>query len=127
MRKSVLHPILGNTLRLFEGNYAWDQNVSYMFIKNIKKEQRRVSCYRLFFKIIAGLDTVLKFSGSGLSLPLFFYKLEGTCIYVQMYTYILEKGMTTQSSILAWRIPWAGESGGIQSIESHKSDMAEAN
>ena len=26
----------------------------------------------------------------------------------------LEKGMATQSSILAWRIPWAKESGGLQ-------------
>jgi len=28
----------------------------------------------------------------------------------------LEKGMATHSSILAWRIPWAEESGGLQSI-----------
>ena len=28
----------------------------------------------------------------------------------------LEKGMTTQSSILAWRIPWSEEPGGLQSI-----------
>ena len=27
----------------------------------------------------------------------------------------LEKGMATHSSILAWRIPWRGESGGVQS------------
>ena len=26
----------------------------------------------------------------------------------------LEKGMTTQSSILAWRIPWTEEPGGLQ-------------
>ena len=29
----------------------------------------------------------------------------------------LEKGMTTHSSILAWRIPWTEEPGGLQSIE----------
>ena len=29
----------------------------------------------------------------------------------------LKKGMTTNSSILAWRIPWTGELGGLQSIE----------
>ena len=29
----------------------------------------------------------------------------------------LEKGMATQSSILAWRIPWTEESGGLQSME----------
>jgi len=29
----------------------------------------------------------------------------------------LEEGMTTHSSILAWRIPWTEEPGGLQSIE----------
>ena len=28
----------------------------------------------------------------------------------------LDEGMATHSSILAWRIPWAEESGGLQSI-----------
>ena len=28
----------------------------------------------------------------------------------------LEKGMTTHSSILAWRIPWTEEPGGLQSM-----------
>ena len=28
----------------------------------------------------------------------------------------LEEGITTHSSILAWRIPWAEEPGGLQSI-----------
>ena len=28
----------------------------------------------------------------------------------------LEKGMATHSSILAWRIPWTGELGGLQSL-----------
>ena len=28
----------------------------------------------------------------------------------------LEKGMATHSSILAWRIPWMQEPGGLQSI-----------
>ena len=30
----------------------------------------------------------------------------------------LEDGMATRSSILAWRIPWTEEPGGLQSIES---------
>ena len=33
----------------------------------------------------------------------------------------LEEGMATHSSILAWRIPWTGEPGGLQSMESQKS------
>ena len=30
----------------------------------------------------------------------------------------LEKGMATHSSILAWRIPWTEEPGGLQFMES---------
>ena len=32
----------------------------------------------------------------------------------------LEKGMATHSSILAWRIPWTEESGGLQSMGSQR-------
>ena len=32
----------------------------------------------------------------------------------------LEEGMVTLSSILAWRIPWTEEPGGLQSIGSHE-------
>ena len=32
----------------------------------------------------------------------------------------LEEGMATHSSILAWRIPWTKESGGLQSIGLQK-------
>ena len=32
----------------------------------------------------------------------------------------LEKGMATHSSILAGRIPWTGDPGGIQSMGSQK-------
>ena len=38
----------------------------------------------------------------------------------------LEKGRATQASILAWRIPWTGESGGLQFIGSQESDMTES-
>ena len=31
---------------------------------------------------------------------------------------LLEKGMATHSSILAWRIPWTEEPGGMQSMGS---------
>ena len=37
----------------------------------------------------------------------------------------LEKEMATHSNILAWRIPWKKEPGGLQSNESQESDMAE--
>ena len=32
----------------------------------------------------------------------------------------LEKGMATYSSILAWRIPWTEEPGGLQSMGSQR-------
>ena len=32
----------------------------------------------------------------------------------------LEKGMATQSSILAWRIPWTEEPGGLLSMGSQR-------
>ena len=32
----------------------------------------------------------------------------------------LEKGMTTHPSILAWRIPWTEEPGGLQSMGSQR-------
>ena len=37
----------------------------------------------------------------------------------------LEKEMTTHSSILAWRIPWTEEPGGLQFMGSQESDMTE--
>ena len=32
----------------------------------------------------------------------------------------LEKEMATHSSVLAWRIPWTGKPGGLQSMGSHR-------
>ena len=37
----------------------------------------------------------------------------------------LEKGMATHSSILAWRIPWTEEPGGLQSMGCKEIDMTE--
>ena len=33
---------------------------------------------------------------------------------------LLERGMATHSSILAWRTPWTEEAGGLQSIGSQR-------
>ena len=33
---------------------------------------------------------------------------------------LLEKEMSTHSSVLAWRIPWTEEPGGLQSMESQR-------
>ena len=37
----------------------------------------------------------------------------------------LEKEMATHSSILAWRIPWTEELGGLQSMDHKESDTTE--
>ena len=37
----------------------------------------------------------------------------------------LEVSKATHSSILAWRIPWTEEPGGLQSTSSQESDMTE--
>ena len=38
----------------------------------------------------------------------------------------LEEGMATNSSVLAWGIPWTEKPGGLQSTGSQKSDTTEA-
>ena len=35
---------------------------------------------------------------------------------IVLYSVVLEKGMTTHSSILVWRTPWTEEPGGLQTI-----------
>ena len=37
----------------------------------------------------------------------------------------LERGMAIHSSILAWRIPWTEEPGGLQSVGRKESDTTE--
>ena len=38
----------------------------------------------------------------------------------------LEKAMTTHSSVLAWKIPWMEEPGGLPSMGSYRVDTTEA-
>ena len=38
---------------------------------------------------------------------------------------LMEKEMATHSSILAWKIPWTEESGGVQSMGCKEPDMTE--
>ena len=44
--------------------------------------------------------------------------IQGTWVRSLGQEDLLEKGMATHSSILAWRIPWTGEPGGLQSMGS---------
>ena len=38
--------------------------------------------------------------------------------YICVYSESVEKGMATHSSLLAWRMPWTEEPGGLQSMGS---------
>ena len=42
--------------------------------------------------------------------------MQGTWVRSMSGEHPLEKGMVKHSSILAWRIPWTEEPGGLQSI-----------
>ena len=46
--------------------------------------------------------------------------MQETQVQSQGWEDLLEKGMATRSSILAWRIPWAEETGSLQSMELHR-------
>ena len=41
------------------------------------------------------------------------------CVYVCVCSIYTEKEMATHSSVLAWRIPWMGEPGGLLFMGSH--------
>ena len=43
--------------------------------------------------------------------------IQETCVWSLGWEDLLEKGMVTPSSILAWRMPWTEEPGGLQSME----------
>ena len=46
--------------------------------------------------------------------------MQETCIQSLGQDGCLEKRMATHSSILAWKIPWIEEPGGLQSMESQR-------
>ena len=60
---------------------------------------------------------------NSLILFLVFTKIQRGCISLVRAS--SEKGMATHSSILAWRIPWTEEPGGLQSMRSQESDTTE--
>ena len=51
--------------------------------------------------------------------------IQETCVQSLGQEDPLEKGTATHSSILAWRIPWIEEPGGLQSWGRKESDMTE--
>ena len=63
-------------------------------------------------------------SGKGLGLPM--QETQKTGVPSLGWEDPLEEGMATHSGILAWRIPWTEEPGGLWSIGSHESETTEA-
>ena len=51
---------------------------------------------------------------------------QDTCVGSLGWEDALEEGMATHSSILAWRIPWTEELGGLQSMGSQRVGQEEA-
>ena len=47
--------------------------------------------------------------------------VQETCVQSLGQEDPLEKGTTTHYSILAWRVPWTEEPGGLQSMEFHRA------
>ena len=46
--------------------------------------------------------------------------MQETCVQTMDWEDSLEEVMATHSSILAWRIPWTEEPGGLQSMGSQR-------
>ena len=66
--------------------------------------------------------------GSAVKNLLVMQEMQETQVLPLVWEDPLEKGMTTHSSILAWRIPWTEEPGGLQSMGSQRviQDWAQA-
>ena len=60
------------------------------------------------------MDTKMGKEGGGI-----YWGIEIVYLYI-LLRYNLEKEMATHSSILAWRIPWMEEPGGLQSTGSQR-------
>ena len=43
------------------------------------------------------------------------------CVFLSSTSISLEKEMATHSSVLAWKIPWTEEPGGLQSMGSERA------
>ena len=78
------------------------------------------SRFSLFIYFIHSINSV-GFPGSANSKELYCqFRREEMRVRSLGWEDALEEGMAAHSSILAWRIPWAEEPGGLQSIGSHR-------
>ena len=74
-----------------------------------------ISCNILYFKVTSLVAQTVK------SLP----TMRETRVQSLGQEDLLEKEMATHSSTLAWKIPWTGGRGGVQSMGLQELDMTE--
>ena len=79
-----------------------------LFHRQEVRDQGPTTSYKWYVNIIIGTCSVVKESTV--------QETKETRVQSLGWKDPLEKGMATHSSILAWRIPWAEEPGGLQSI-----------
>ena len=106
-------------------------------------EKKKMACLNrqglvkvpLFYvlNVLSAFNYSLFFESIKIYLSIYIYLY--TYIYTHIHTHIyislgredpLEEGMATHSSILAWRIPWAEEPGGLQSMGLQRVGNTEA-
>ena len=120
-----------NTLRLFKIRILMKQYYHFCFINGQKLRQRKfkwLAPSQLVSWVIwmwnqaiwpqahafnSPPSSVLPHVSSSLMPNPFIYLMIINGVF---FMFPLEKGMATHSSILAWRIPWTEEPGGLQSI-----------
>ena len=99
---------------LFKSNTLNERMLRPVLIKKKKKIQSVCRTYiKLTLKVTSLVAQLVK------NLP----AMQETWVRFLGWEDSLEKEMATHSSILAWRIPWTEEPGGLQSMGSQESDM----
>ena len=91
--------------------------IGQLHVKKIKLEHCLTPCTKIDSKWIKDLNVkpdTIKFLEDNLNRSLF--DITHSMIFLTHLGRSLEKEMTTHSSILAWKIPWMEEPGGLQSM-----------
>ena len=88
--------------------------------------KRRSSLWILYMLDLRSIWEILGFSGDSVvkNLPAM-QKMQEMWVQSLGWEDPLEEGMTTHSSILAWRIPWTEDPGGLQSLELQRVRLTE--
>ena len=116
---SIQHrPLVSDELHSLETSYSAQEPKSSFYI-----------IYGTRVSIYYSVPQHTLFTGPRINTPPHIKQLKGftggldhkkTCVQSLGQEDLLEKGMATHSSILAWRIPWTKEPGGLQSMGSQR-------